>query len=130
MTNIQFNNIKNKEEFFGVFQGLCNIAESAFNNFEKQAKDADFPVSQIPRHISYLMSITFVIMGMRGDYGGFRDQDMLSAFFVEIDGVKYDQKYLYKMNDYFAERFGKTLEILKEKDLESYESYKFVWGKY
>lgn len=129
MTNLQFDKIKSKEEFFTVFQGMCNIAESAFNSFDTDVKNG-LPASQISRHISYLMSITFVIMGMRGDYGGFRDEDMLRSFFIQIDGVEYDQQHLYKMNDYFANRFNKALDILKEADPEVYESYKTVWGKY
>ena len=85
--NIQFNNIKNKEEFFLIFQGLCNIAESAFNQFDGQFNNKSSEnLSQISRHVSYLMGITFVIVGMRGDYSEFRDSDLISPFFVEIGG--------------------------------------------
>ncbi|MBT3417044.1 hypothetical protein HOE22_09765 [Candidatus Woesearchaeota archaeon] len=131
-TNIQFNNIKNKEEFFLIFQGLCNIAESAFNQFEEQQfnNKNNENLSQISRHVSYLMSITFVIVGMRGGYLEFRDTDLISPFFVEVDGVQYDQKYLYKMNDYFIDRFNRVLDILKEIDPEFYKSYSVVWKNY
>lgn len=129
--NIQFNNIKNKKEFFLTFQCLCNIAESAFNQFEEQFNNKNNEnLSQISRHVSYLMSITFVIAGMRGAYSEFRDSDLISPFFVEVDGVQYDQKYLYKMNDYFIDRFNRVLDILKETDPESYKSYSVVWKNY
>lgn len=125
---IQFNKIKSKEEFFLVFRGLCEIAESAFNKFDAQFQEVKREdAAQVRKGVSYLMSITFVVMGMRGDYDGFRDENLSTPFFVEIDGVHYDQKYLYTMNDYFADRFNTVLNILKEVDLESYASYNVVW---
>lgn len=131
-TNIHFSEIKTREEFFTIFQGICNTAESAFNDFEKRitngvsAEDA----YRLCKDASYLMSITFVIMGMRGDYAGFNDHALLSMFSVEIEGVQYDQKYLYKMNDYFHDRFSKVLELLKQVNPETYLSYKTVWSNY
>ncbi len=131
-TEIQFQNIKNREEFFAVFQGLCNIAENAFYQFEEEFKDIKDDQSQVLgycKNLSYLMSITFVIMGMRGDYSKFRD-DEIGPIFVEKDGIMYDQKYLYKMNDHFAARFNKALAILKNFDPTSAEPYRKVWSQY
>ena len=130
-SDIKFNKISSQKEFFTVFQGLCDIAELAFNNFDEQFKNPrTVDAVEICRNISYLMSITFVIMGMRGDYSGFRDNNLLSPFFVEIDGVNYHQAYLYQMNDYFADRFNKVLSLLEKIDPESHKLYKAVWGKY
>lgn len=128
--NIQFNNIKNKEEFFLIFQGLCNIAESAFNQFEENFNKNKEKTYRIPRHVFYLMSITHVITGMRGDYIEFHKNDQLSPFVVKIDEVIYDQRYLYKMNDYFLNRFNEVLDILKETDPESYRLYNMILKNY
>lgn len=128
---IQFNKIKSQEEFFGVFQGLCNIAESAFNEWENEYPDpTEMDRAQYVKGVSYLMSITFVIMGMRGNWTYFRDDEMFPVFFVEIDGIQYDQKYLYKMNDYFADRFNKILAVLEKIDPESHKVYQTVWRNY
>jgi len=125
---IQFDKIKSKEKFFLVFRGLCEIAESAFSRFDAQFKEAKYDdAMEVCKSASYLMSIAFVIMGMRGDYDGFRDDNLLAPFFVEIDGITYNQDYLYTMNDHFADRFNKVLDILKRVDLESYAFYSAVW---
>ncbi|MST04326.1 MAG: hypothetical protein EXS49_02040 [Candidatus Pacebacteria bacterium] len=129
----QFKNLKNQEEFFLIFQGLCSVAEFAFNKLDEDFKNIKtdiFLVPQFKKNIPYLISITLVIMGMRGDYMGFRDNDLLSPFLVEIDGVQYDQKYLYKMNDYFRNRLNKTLDILKELDLDLYNTHKKIWSDF
>jgi hypothetical protein len=129
-SNIQFNEIKSQEEFFTIFQGLCNIAEHAFNEFEMRTYEVSInDTNQICKDISYLMSITFVIMGMRGDYHSFRSKDT-SPFLVEAQGVEYDQKYLYKMNDYFADRFNNALKKLEEINPEIHKSYMVVWKNY
>lgn len=130
---IKFQNIKTREEFFSIFQGVCNIAENAFNQFEGEFqtmhKDDPARILQYCKNLSYLMSITFVIMGMRGDYSKFIP-DEVRPFFVEKEGLVYDQKYLYKMNDYFAERFNKALSILENIDILSAEPYKKIWAKF
>lgn len=128
---VQFSKIKTQEEFFGVFQGLCNIAESAFNEWDKEFPNpTEMDRAQYAKGVSYLMSVTFVIMGMRGNWRYFRDDEMFPVFFVEIDGMQYDQKYLYKMNDYFADRFNKVLAILEKIDPESHKVYQTVWRNY
>lgn len=133
-TEIQFQNIKTREEFFFIFQGICNVAENAFNQFEEEFKNINkdgLPkILGYCKNLSYLMSITFVIMGMRGDYSKFRADENIYPFFVEKDDVMYDQKYLYKMNDYFAERFKNALSILENIDPVSAEPYKKVWTIY
>ncbi len=127
---IKFSVIKNREEFFTVFQGLCNTAEAGFNKFHE-----DFPTpTEMDKNMyckgaSYLMSITFVVMGMRGDWPAFKNEE-ISPFFVDMDGVRYDQQYLYKMNDYFANRFNEVLAVLEKIDPESHKAYKTVWANY
>lgn len=121
--------IKTPEEFFAVFNGLCKIAESVFNSFDE--KDfSGLGSKMIAKEISYLMSITLVVIGMRGGYPAFRDDALSSPFFVIIDGKEYDQDYLYKMNDYFTNRFDETLNKTKDLIPEYYESYITVWRNY
>lgn len=131
--NILFQDITTKEEFFTLFQGLCNTAESAFNQFEKEysdiTKDDQYRVLGYCKNLSYLMSITFVIMGMRGDYSKFMVKE-IQPFNLEKDGFVYDQKYLYKMNDYFAKRFNSALSVLESIDPASADPYKKVWATY
>ena len=88
MTNThQFDTVKTPEEFLSIFQGLCAIAEFAFNDFEKQFETpVDRDAAAIRKSMSYLMSITFVIMGMRGDYAGFREGEFLKHFYVQVRG--------------------------------------------
>jgi hypothetical protein len=127
--NTSIDKIKTPEEFFLVFNGLCKIAESAFNNFNE--KDfSGLGSKTIAHEISYLMSVTFMIIGMRGGYSGFREDSLSSPLFVMIDGQEYNQDYLYKMNDYFTERFDETLNKIKNLIPEYYESYKTVWQNY
>ncbi|NCC70379.1 hypothetical protein EOM09_02250 [bacterium] len=127
--NTIINNIKTPEEFFLVFNGLCKMAESAFNSFD--GKDfSEIEPKIIVKEISYLMSITFVIIGMRGQYSAFRDNSLNSPFFVIIDNKEYNQDYLYKMNDYFTNRFDKILNRIKYLIPEYYESYITVWRNY
>ncbi|MCX6795853.1 MAG: hypothetical protein NT165_03985 [Candidatus Falkowbacteria bacterium] len=131
MENIQIEKIKNIEEFFLVFNGLCKIAESAFNRFDEEMSSSNPPSSNlVAKEVSYLMSITFVIIGMRGQYAGFRGGDDFTPFIVSIDGMEYDQKYLYKMNDYFTSRFDEVLGKVQELAPEYYEPYKLVWQNY
>jgi hypothetical protein len=121
--------LKTPEEFLFVFNGLCKIAESAFNNFDE--KDfSGLESKMIAKEISYLMSITFVIIGMRGGYSAFRDDALSSPFFVIIEGKEYDQVYLYRMNDYFTNRFDEALNKVKDLIPEYYESYITVWRNY
>ncbi|MFZ2310944.1 MAG: hypothetical protein WAW11_05380 [Patescibacteria group bacterium] len=127
--NTSIDKINTPEEFFAVFNGLCKIAESAFNNFDK--KDfSELGSKIIAKEISYLMSVTFMIIGMRGGYTGFREDSLTSPFLVVIDGQEYNQDYLYKMNDYFTERFDEALNKIKELIPEYYEAYKTVWQNY
>ena len=130
---IKFQNIKTGEAFLSVFQGLCDVAENAFNQFEKEFKninkDDQSRILWYCKNLSYLMSITFVIMGMRGDYMKFSTEE-IHPFFVEKDGIIYDHQYLYKMNDHFAERFNKALSILENIDMVSSEPYRKVWSIY
>lgn len=131
--NIQFNEIKSQEEFFIIFQGICNIAEHAFNEFNKRYKHdiiAQDASHRIFKDMSYLMSITFVIMGMRGDYSKFHDHTLLSMFSVEINGIQYNQSYLYKMNDYFHDRFSESLKMIQDINPETYLAYRTVWSNY
>lgn len=127
--NTSIEQIKTPEEFFSAFNGLCKIAESAFNNFDE--KDLSKLNSKtIAKEVSYLMSIAFVIIGMRGEYSGFKEDLLTSPFFAIIDNQEYNQDYLYKMNDYFTDRFDKTLNKIKDLIPEYYESYKTVWQNY
>jgi hypothetical protein len=126
----QFRGISTNEEFFTIFQGLCNIAEKSFNQFEGKFKNIETgdrsTIIQYCRELSYLMSITFVIIGMRGNYPSFREG--ILVFYTEVDGVSYDQDYLYKMNDYFIERFDRILTVLKTIDPLISESYRKIWN--
>jgi hypothetical protein len=127
---ISFKIIEDQKEFLIVFQGLCNIAESAFNKFDQRiTEDPSILLSPgICYSVSHLMGITFTIMGMRGDYDAFKDGEVETrSFYVEIDGVIYDQNYLYKMNDYFASRCNQMLAILEKNHPEIYKSYSNVW---
>jgi len=127
--NILIDKIKTSEEFFLVFNGLCKMAESSFNSFNE--KDFSGLGSKIiAKEISYLMSITFIIIGMRGEYSSFREDSLTSPFFVIIDGKEYNQDYLYKMNDYFTNRFDEALNKVKDLIPEYYESYITVWRNY
>ncbi len=124
----QIEQIKTKEEFFSVFNGLCKIAEAAFNDFDNQ-DIATLSSQNIAKELSYLMSAVFVIAGMRGEYHGFVREDF-SPFFVVVDGQEYDQNYLYKMSDYFVGRFDGALNKVKDISPDNYETYKKVWGNY
>ncbi len=122
--DIKFNEIKSQEQFLEIFKGLCDIAEIAFNKFEENCSDPKPEEKRlVSRNIKYLISITLVIMGMRGDYIVFRDHKVLSGFSVEVDGIVYDQSYLYKMNDYFETRLTRALEILQKVDPEKYKEF-------
>jgi len=124
--DILIDKIKTPEEFFLVFNGLCKIAELAFDTFSR--KDfSEIREKNIAKEISYLMSITLTIIGMRGEYSGFRDDSLSSPFFVVIDGKEYTQDYLYKMNDYFTTKFEEALIRTKDLIPEYYESYITVW---
>ena len=112
-----------------MFYGLCKIAESAFNNFDKK----DFTESEskaIAKEISYLMSITYVIIGMSGKHSNFRNNLLTFPFFVITDGKEYNQDYLHKMNNHFTKRFNKVLNKIKNTTPEYYELYKIVWQNY
>lgn len=135
MTNtISFRKTESQQEYLLVFQGLCDIAESAFNKFDEEFKDKEisrYDAIGVRKNLTYLMSIVLVIMGMRGDYNAFKDGDVSSqSFNVEKDGVVYDQGYLYKMNDYFADRFYQALNLLKMVDPDAYKIYNAVWKSY
>lgn len=121
--------IETSEEFFLVFNGLCKIAESSFNNFDEKDLSGLEPQA-IAKEISYLMSITFVIIGMRGQYLAFRKDLLNFPFFVITNGQEYNQAYLYKMNDYFTKRFDDTLSRVKKMIPEHYDHYKNVWQNY
>ncbi|MDP3837192.1 MAG: hypothetical protein Q8Q67_03760 [bacterium] len=127
--DISIDKIETPEEFFLVFNGLCKLAESAFDSFDE--KDfSGLGSKSIAKEMSYLMSITLVIIGMRGGYASFRQGALDAPIFATINGIEYDQKYLYKMNDHFTGRFDDALNKIKNLIPEMYESYKTVWQNY
>ena len=127
--DISIDKIKTPDEFFLVFNGLCKIAELAFDTFSRK-NFSGIGVKNIAKEITYLMGITFTIIGMRGEYPGFRDGSFSSPFFVVINGKEYNQDYLYKMNDHFTVKFEEALIRTKDLIPEYYESYKTVWRNY
>ncbi len=128
MSNITlFKNPKDREEFLEVFENICGIADIAFNKFEEVIKnDSAHNGENIKRYLSYLIGITKVIRGLRGDYSLLQD-DSMRPFFVEKDGIQYDQDSLYKAEGYFCNRLNNAFEILKESDQKAYESFVDLW---
>lgn len=128
MSNITpFKNPKDREEFLEVFENICGIADIAFNKFEEAVKtDGTKNGEDIKRYLSYLIGITKVIRGLRGDNSLLRD-DSIRPFFAEKDGVQYDQDSLYKAEGYFCERLNNALDVLKESDPKAYESFTDLW---
>jgi hypothetical protein len=126
-TITQFNNPKTREEFLAVFESVCGITDSAFNKFEQEiSKEGPKNERDIKSFLSYLISLMKVIRGLRGDSFLLRN-DSLHPFFAEKDGIKYDQASLQKAEDYFCDRLNKALEVLKNIDQKTYESYLEMW---
>ncbi len=125
--SIVFKNPKSREEFLEVFENICGIAEKAFQLFEEGAKTQDIKEKEdIKRHLSYLIGITKTIRGLRGDSVLFQNDD-IRPFFVEKDGAQYDQDSLYKAEAYFCDKLNSALEILKQADQKTYESFLEMW---
>ncbi len=133
--NISFKEIQGQEEFFQIFRGLCTIAENAFNEVEKEIEEitkkrdpSRYISDSFYKDISQLMSITIVIRGMRGDYSKFKDKYMNDTlFFIEENGVIYDQSYLYKMNDYFSYRLMDILHFIEKINPTYAEMYGLIY---
>ena len=127
---INFKQIENQEEFFDIFQGLCTIAQNAFKEVESEL-EAYNSYEKIGdtfyQNISQLMSIVIVIRGMRGDYQKFNRKYMEDRiFYIEVDGVQYDQSYLYKMNDHFSKKLIKLLEFIEQVNPEYAKAYNLI----
>ncbi len=127
--------IDTQEDFLHFFQALCSTAELAFNRFEETYKDTQpgteaYTSIGYRKELSYLMSITFVITGLRGNYHAFRSNMIQSPFSVAENGTTYDQTYLYKMSDYFTYRFDAALATLERLDPEGHHAYLTVWKNF
>ncbi|MFA6445974.1 MAG: hypothetical protein WCW14_01860 [Candidatus Paceibacterota bacterium] len=125
--NIQYKKPKDSAEFLVVFAGVCGFAEMAFNIFETETSKSEIKdVFTLKSSLSYLISITKVIRGLRGDSYLLRD-DSRESFYVKDGDIEYTQASLYKAEDYFSDRLMKALEILKTIDQKSYESLFELW---
>lgn len=69
MSNIiEFKNPKDGKEFLNVFENICGITDMAFNKFEETIRRLDvINIEAAKRSITYLIGITKVISGLRGD---------------------------------------------------------------
>lgn len=131
MTTIEFKKIRDSEEFLRIFDGICNIAESAFSDFEQEIERNDIShprfFGQRQKSLLRLLGIVLVITGMRGEYPPFQESFVSIPLAVQKDGVEYGQAHLYKMNDHFVSRFTKLLSLVKDSDPELYQFYKDLW---
>ncbi len=124
----KFKTPADRENFLSLFNYTCGVAEIALSKFDDKLKDINnkIPTETLKHDLSYFISIAKVIRGLRGDFSYFTD-DSLRPFFVEKDGIIYDQNYLYKSEDYICEKIDIILETLKKEDEDGYQYFLNFW---
>lgn len=126
--DLKFKTPANRQEFLSLFSYTCGIAEVALFKFDTKLKELNNEITQeaFKHDLSYMISIAKFIRGLRGDFSYFID-DTLRPFFMEKDGITYDQNYLYKSENYICEKIDILLEILKKDNEDDYKYFLNFW---